>query len=288
MSLAYLGLLGRIIFLGVERIAVKRLGDKADPFAGAFLFFFIGAVLLFPFVFLENGNFLQGPWPYLKGALGSGCFYSVAFVCYVRALSGGEVSLVSPLYNFNVFFLAILALVFLGEPFGVAKGVGLFLLVYGASFLTREGGGFVQSLRALLTDIHCRYMVVASFLIAVGRVADKYLIAEAPPVAYAFVLYMIIAIYIGVFMIVSRRVHTIWPLFKKRPVAATISGAINGYSYLFLLLALKELDVSVAEPASMLGLIVTLILSRMMLHEKIGKRGIAVGIMICGSWCLFL
>jgi len=287
MSLPVLALFGRVVTLGMERIIVKKMGTNADSFCSTFLFFFLGALCLLPFVPSEQPN----TWAFVPKALLSGFFYSVAFVCYVRSLSLEEASLVSPLYNFNVFFLALLAFFWVGEPLSVYKCLGLVLLVYGASHLNRPEhtpSTFFRSMRALLHNRGCQFMIAASLLIAVGRVIDKSNIQNAPPVTYCFFLYLIIAAYVFVYVLIQGRTRGIFYLFRERPWTAMASGAINAYSYLFLLLAITEIDVSVAEPVSMLGMVVTLVLSWWFLGENIRRRWIGVLLMIGGASVMFV
>lgn len=285
-SLPVLALIARIVLLGFERIVVKRLGANADPLAPTFLFFAIGAVLLLPFV---PWNLPLEQWKTMSVSFGAGIFYAAAFTCYVISLSTGEASLVSPLYNSNVLFLALLAFLFLGEPLSLLKIGGLGLLVYGASCLNPQGS-FFKSVRAIVSDRSCRFMVLASLLIACGRIVDAYVVSatklSVDPVAYCFVLYSVIAAYVFVGLLVRRRVRDIVAMLRARPVSATLAGAINGYSYLFLLVAMTRIDVSIAEPASMLSVLVTLFLAHKALHEKIGKRLVAAGIMLVGAWLL--
>lgn len=287
-ALPALALAARIILLGFERIVVKRLGANVDPFAPTFLFFALGAVLLLPFV---PWDLPAEQWKAMTVSFGSGIFYAAAFTCYVHSLSMGEASLVSPLYNANVLFLAVLAFLFLGEPLTLPKLGGLALLVYGASQLNPQGS-FLKSVKAILTDSACRFMVLASLLIACGRVADAHVVSAArlntDPVAYCFVLYSVIALYVLIALLVRKRTGDIVTLMTKRPVAATIAGGINGYSYLFLLVAMTRIDVSIAEPASMLSVLVTLVLARRAFGEQIGKRLVAAVIMLAGAWLLMM
>jgi transporter family protein len=53
-----------------------------------------------------------------------------------------------------------------------------------------------------------------------------------------------------------------------------------------LLFAFTKIAVSVAEPVSMLGMIATVILARLMFKERIGRRLVAVIVMIAGAWFL--
>ncbi|MFP4168621.1 MAG: EamA family transporter [Desulfonatronovibrionaceae bacterium] len=281
MTLAYLALVGRILLLGVERIVVKKMGSGSDCMSAAFLFFFIGAFFVFPFTFLEDAAWLE----MVPRTLSSGVFYSLAFILYVKSLSLGEASLVSPLYNFNVFFLALLAAFFLDENLGIQKILALILLVYGASFLHR-GRHAWESLCFLWKDKACIYMMAASLLIAAGRVIDKAGMASFKPVTYCCVLYFCISLYIFLYIAVRQKTGEIGLLLRTKPGVTTASGMINGFSYLFLLFALTGLDVSVAEPLSMLGILVTLVLSSIVFREKIGFRLIGASIMIAGAWIL--
>jgi len=181
---AYLALLGRIVMLGYERIIVKKLGTGSSSESATFLFFAIAAVFLFPFVFFADPPEDYG---FVKIVFVNSVIYSAAFILYVKSLSLGEASLVSPLYNFNVFFLLLLAVVFLGEAFTVLKVAGLILLVYGASYLNRQKNPFL-SLSALLKDRACVFMIISSMLIAVGRTIDMTVLKYIHPVVYAFAL----------------------------------------------------------------------------------------------------
>jgi transporter family protein len=230
-------------------------------------------------------------WIFIPRALVSGFFYSVAFVCYVRSLSLEEASLVSPLYNFNIVFLAVIAFIFLGESLTLSKGLGLVLLLYGASHLNRSAAkrtSFVQSIRGLLHNTGCRFMMIASLLIAVGRVIDKSNIQAASPLVYCFFLYLIISGYVFVYVLIKGRTRGIVRIMQEQPWTAMASGAINAYSYLFLLVAITTIDVSVAEPVSMLGMVVTLLLSWLILGEDVRRRWFAVLVMLAGAWVMFV
>ncbi|MFO7818311.1 MAG: EamA family transporter [Desulfovibrionales bacterium] len=281
MTLAYLALTARILLLGVERIVVKKMGSGSDCMSAAFLFFFIGGLFLLPFTLLENATWTD----MVPRTMSSGIFYSLAFILYVRSLSIGEASLVSPLYNFNIFFLALLAAFFLGESLGIKKILSLILLVYGASFLQR-GKNVWESLRFLWKDKACVYMMIASMLIAAGRVIDKSGMISFKPVTYCCVLYFCISLYIFIYILARRKSGEISLLLRRKPAVTITSGAINGFSYLFLLYAMTGIEVSVAEPMSMLGILVTLALSSIVFKEKIGYRFIGVCIMIAGAWML--
>ena len=284
MLLSYIALLGRILLLGYERIIVKKLGDKSDSISGAFLFFFIGAIFLFPCLFFVS---MPESFEYLKFAAISSFIYALAFSFYVKSLSEGEASLVAPLYNINVFFLLILAVAFLDEKFTIYKLSGLILLIYGVSHLNKEKG-ILSSLKAIIRDKACFYMIIASLFIAIGRTVDGFIVQKIHHVTYAFTLYTGISLFLFLYLLFTNSLNKTVILIKNKPVIAAISGAINAFSYLFLLFAFKKIEVSIAEPASMLGMVVTVFLAGRVFKENIKERIVGVIIMILGSWLLFI
>jgi transporter family protein len=278
----YLALLARIVVLGYERIATKQLSEGAESVSSAFLIFSIGTLMLAPFILLVEP---PANYTFLVYVAASSFVYSIAFIFYVRALSTGEASLVTPLYNFNVFFLLVLAATFLGETITLSKVGGLILLVYGASFLNKQGG-VMNSLRALFRSKECVYMMLCSMLIAVGRTVDGFAVQSVHPLTYGFALYLGISMFLFMYVVYGRKTHLTSKLVRKKPRYAVLAGAANAFSYLFLLFAFTYLEVSVAEPASMLNVLVTIVLAHYVFKESVKMRLIGALIMVVGAWLL--
>jgi transporter family protein len=282
MALAYLALLGRITLLGYERIVVKQLGQRSNSAGAAFLFFAVAALFLLPFLL-----FVDKPSDYgflLLVTLAS-FTYAIAFALYVESLSTGEASLVSPLYNFNVLFLLILTTILLGETITAFKIAGILLLILGASLLNQERNP-LRSLGMLFKDRACLLMIVCSILMAVGRTIDGFVVQDVPPTLYAFCLYTGISLFLLIYLLLTKKAGEMLALLKSRPKVAIAAGAVNAYAYVLLLFAFTKIDVSVAEPASVLGMIATVILARLIFKERIRRRLVAVGVMIAGAWLL--
>jgi transporter family protein len=279
--MAYLFLLGRIILLGYEKIVVKKVGTDSNSIVTSFLFFGIAVLFLLPFALFHPSFDLSA----LKYGILSGFIYSISFVLYVKSLSIGEASLVGPLYNFNVFFLLILTSIFLKEPFTISKVIGLSLLVYGASFLNRQENLY-KSLYSLFKRKDTLFMMGSSFLIAIGRTIDGFVVGKIDPLFYCFFLYLVISVYQFFYILLRKEVKEVFKLLKEKTLLVTIAAGINAYSYMFLLIAFRSIDVSIAEPLSMLSMLVTLFLAKNVFKEDIRKRIIGVIIMILGAWIL--
>ncbi len=284
MFWVYLALLGRVLLLGYEKIVVKQLSEGEESVSSAFLFFFIAALSLLPLIF-----FVPSPSSYgfLVQVAESSILYAIANIFYVRSLSIGEASFVAPLYNLNLLFLLVLTTVFLGEKLTVFKIGGVVLLIYEASLLGGERG-IISSLKTLVYQKASLFMILASLFTAMGRTIDGGTVSGVDPMIYAFWINFGISIFLGTYMIITKKVYETVSLFKRKSQIATLSGFINSYSYLLLLFAFTKIDVSVAVPFSMLGTLVTVILARFIFGEEIRHRFFAALIMICGVWFLFL
>ncbi len=94
----------------------------------------------------------------------SGVIAVVATSFYFKAAKIEEISRVIPVLYMNNFFILILATIFLGEVFTLQKYIGIFLLVFGAIFISSEkfdmrprkafwimmAGGIIYAINAVL------------------------------------------------------------------------------------------------------------------------------------------
>lgn len=291
LSLAAAAMAGRIALLGLEKNAMKRAGEGRDPVALLFLVGFVGGILILPFAFREP----VGSWSFAPVAALSGLVYFTGITLYVKALSDGEVSLVSPVYSFNVFFLLLLSVLLLGESLSAWKVAGMVLMVWGSSFLNRSAG-WKASVAALCRDRACRTMIAASLLMAVGRIIDARivgLLAENPPtLAYAMVQTVFMAGYAYAVLAWKKGAREgarlPFELLRERPWSSLGAVACNVYAYVLLLFALRGMEVSVAEPLSMLGTLISVVLARVMFGEAIRDRLVGATVMVGGAWLMFL
>ncbi|MBW7997397.1 MAG: EamA family transporter [Candidatus Glassbacteria bacterium] len=284
LYLAYLALAGRVLLTGYERIIFKQVGTGSGSAESVFLIFTTGTLLLAPV-----GFFVEWPadWSFLWIAALASLTYTVQTVFYVKSLSHGEASLVAPLYYFSVFFLLVMAVVFLGESFGPAKIAGLVLLVYGASFLHRKQS-ILHSLQALATDRACQFMIVSSVLVALGRTLDGFMMRSVHPLVYTLALCFFTDVFIFIWLAITGRLGSALEMFRSKLKVGALAGAVDCYSYLLLLIAITRIEVSVAEPASMLGMVVTVILAHFIFGERIKRRLVGVVVMFFGAWLLFV
>jgi transporter family protein len=283
--LSYIALLGRIFLIGIERIIIKGLSKEDNNIIVTFLFFFLALFFFLPFIIFSKK---PDDYSFLKTVIITSIIYTNSFLLYVKSISISEVSLVTPLYNFNVFFLVILTSIFLNEKITIFKILGLILLIYGSSFLTKQQNFFL-SIKALFNNKGSLIMIISSLLIAIGRTIDGSITKiGVSPLFYSFFLYLFITIILFSIILIRRKLKEIIFLLREKTILSFLAGMTNAYSYLFLLISFKKIDVSIAEPSTMLGTIITLIFSKFIFKENIKYRFIGALIMIVGAYLIFL
>lgn len=279
--------MARIIFIAFEKIVVRMLGDRQGNIdfnlSATFLFFIFGAIILTPLAsFIPITNII-----FLLPCYGSSVLYTVYSYSFVTSLATGETSLVTPIYSLNGLILVIFSFIFLSEPFTLTKIIGVILMIVGVSLLKDIRNPF-YSVRYIITDIPSRMMFLAVTSQCLGRIIDKYYLPNVHPVTYSTILYFFIAFNLLVILLIRRKTRTIFKVFKKKPVLSITSGLINGFSYLFLLYAMQQIDLSLAEPLTNLSLVLTLLFSLLLFKENVVEKIPGSFLILFGGWFLYL
>jgi bacterial/archaeal transporter family protein len=284
---SYLALTARIIFIAFEKVVVRMLGDRQGNIdynlSATFLFFIFGALILVPLAsFIPINNFI-----FLLPCYGSSLLYTLYSYSFVTSLATGETSLVTPIYSLNGLILIIFSFFFLSEPFTLTKIIGVILMILGVSLLKDVRNPF-YSIRYIITDIPSRMMFLAVTSQCLGRIIDKYYLPTIHPVTYSTILYFFIAFNLLVILLIRGKTKTILKVFKKKPELSIISGLINGFSYLFLLYAMQQIDLSLAEPLTNLSLVLTLLFSLLFFKENVIEKIPGSILILLGGWFLYL
>ncbi|ENY8355724.1 EamA family transporter [Clostridioides difficile] len=287
MILSYFALLIRVVLLAFERVVVRLLGDEEGDIykniASSFLFFFIGGVCLLPFSIMDRVS----DWSFLIPCYISSLVYSIGSVAYVTSLATGEVSLVTPINSLNSLFLLLLSVIFLGEGLSLAKVAGIIIMI-GGVFILKKVSSFLKNVSVIFNNLPCRLMFLYIFLQSVGRVLDKAFFVQVSPILYSTILYFFVGLNLFIFLAFKKKQKIICEIFTNKKGLSILSGAINGYSYLALLIALNNLELSIAEPFSQVSMIITLILAHFIFKENIKGKIPGSILILIGGWLLLL
>lgn len=271
----------RILLLGYERIAGSKISKDSPTFVAAWGFFFFSFLAFLPFFKLLTFTSL------LRSLL-SGTIYSISFTLYTYALGHEDTSVVAPLYNLNAIFLVFLSSIFLGEKLSVWKVLGAVMMIYGVSYL-KKGENLRISYLNLFKSKGAVSMIVASLLMAFGRIVDRKFTVASDPLAYSVAIYLVISVYILIYGILyGNKPEDYLELVRTKWPHLIAGGICNAYSYYALLKAFDYLGVSVAEPLSMLSVFVTMLFARLLIKERIGLRLLAAVFLVTGAFLVYV
>ena len=131
-------------------------------------------------------------------------------------------------------------------------------------------------------------MIFGSSFIAVGRTIDTFIIRTIDARIYAIMSNLFIGIILLGFALYKKQGAEIPRIFKEKPRTIILAGLVNGWSYLALLIAISILEVTVAEPASLLSVFVTAFLAKRLLDENIEERIPGTILMLIGAIILLI
>ena len=286
IGIVFLG--GRISLLGTERIFLSKnqLG-KYNSVVVASLFFGFASILLLPGLLLvpPNDYTIQTFKPLLFSLLSS-LIYSVGFYSYVKALSQEDASLIAPLYNSSLLWLLILSAVFLPDSLTVTRISGGLVMFLGFFFL--YSGSLKEKLTKIRQSKASLLMISGSMFLAIGRTIDAYAVnLGANEILYAISMNFFVGVYLFVLVIFLKKTDDVKKILSQDKLTMLYGSICNGWAYLFLLTAILYLQVTIAEPASLLSVFVTAYLAKKYLQENVKERLPGIIIMLIGALLLF-
>lgn len=216
----------------------------------------------------------------------SSIIYTFGFFAYVKALSEEDASLIAPLYNSSLLWLLFLGLVFLGENVGILRALGGISMFIGVFFL--YSGNIIEKIQKIKSSRASLLMIGGSFFLALGRTVDTYAIRKIDSRLYAFSILLFAGLFFLIIAIYTKRYDDGIRALQNNLRTVILAGISNGWAYVMLLIAISGLEVTVAEPASLLSVFVTAFLARMILKEEIKERFPGMFLMVFGAILLVI
>lgn len=292
MLFGYLALLSRIFWLGLERPYVKALGRERDSTAATTLYFGLGLLFLAPLVvwqWLSTPGYTAALPLWISAALITSVIYAISFHSYVKAMSVGEVSYLSPLYATAFLWLYALDVLNGNAQLAARPLLGVLLVCAGVVLLNLSGPqGLAALLRALDPRTLLRQpgawgMLVYAFGLATARLIDKSVADIAPPLLYAFINNTP-CVLAGLVILGLRGKLGLMPQLARERPAATWLGSFSGIAaYVSLLFALRYFAPSIVEPVTQLSVFIAVGLGGLWFGEPVRARWLPSILVVLGA-----
>ncbi|MGN0466499.1 MAG: EamA family transporter [Lachnospiraceae bacterium] len=200
----------------------------------------------------------------------SGLATGASWLCYFRALQKGDINKVVPIDKSSTILTILLALIFLNEGITWGKTVSVILIGIGTMLMiskkdsenTSEQKGKSWLIYAILSA------VFASLTAILGKIG----ITQINSNLGTAIRTTVVLIMAWVMVFVSGKQHEVRKIEKRELNFIGLSGLATGASWLCYYRALQEGPASVVVPIDKLSILVTIVFSWIVFHEKLTKK----------------
>ncbi len=223
---------------------------------------------------------LTGVWAWWEGTyvwskpallgIAAGVFVFIGLWAFMKSLKLGETSVSTPIYRISFVITALIAILFLGEPMTLRKGIG-FLLAGASIFL-------ISSFRFGETDLHGRgksILWAVTAMCSVGLLNIVYKLGVANGVSPVMMLHSQAVFFISIAFLYARLTQG-GPRFSRvgwahaSVTALSFTGGIVAF-----LTALQSGEASVVTPIVQLSFAVSVLMATWWLDERFTARKLA-------------
>ena len=208
----------------------------------------------------------------------SGAATGASWLCYFKALQIGDVNKVVPI---------VLAFLFLKEEISIPKlicvvliGIGTYLMI-----TKKETGGEKKSGKSWLF-----YAVLSAVFASLTSILGKVGIEGVNSNLGTAVRTIVVLIMAWIVVFVTGKQNTIKEIDKKELGFICLSGLATGGSWLCYYKALQDGLASVVVPIDKLSIVVTIVFSYIVFHEKLSRKALFGLVLIIGGtlWMVFI
>ena len=227
---------------------------------------------------------------YLLAGLGIGLITGTGSMLYCFGLNDLPVSLVVTLSNLYIVITIVLGIVVLHEPVTVLKIAGLICILAGVLVLAHSPARYAAHTEGSSASTRRQargFVIMGAYvvMIGVGSFLEKPALKGLAATQLNILMGIAMTAVAGIALAVKGP-----PLpMTKRTLGALGVGVMIGTASVFYFLGLRGLPVSVASATSNASVVVTVVLSAIFLHQRLGRaRGAAIVLTLLGATLLAL
>lgn len=216
----------------------------------------------------------------------SGLSTGASWLCYFRALQLGDVNKVAPIDKSSTVLTILLAFLLLGEPVSAPQIVGVLGIGTGTLLMISrketDAGGKPDG-RWLL--VACLSALFASLTSIFGKIG-----VEGVESNLGTAIRTVVVLGMAWLMVfVTGQQKGIRRIGRRDWLFLLLSGLSTGLSWLCYYRALQDGLASVVVPVDKLSILVTIVFSRLILHEKLSRRAaVGLALLVLGTGAMLL
>lgn len=198
----------------------------------------------------------------------SGLATGGSWLCYFRALQLGDVNKVVPIDKSSTVLTILLAAIFLQEGVSLAKGIGVVLIAAGTFLMTEKKQSSGETKSAAWLWYALGSAVFASLTAILGKVG----ISGVESNLGTAIRTGVVLVMSWVMVFVTGKQGELKGIPKKELGFICLSGLATGGSWLCYYKALQDGPASVVVPIDKLSILMTVLFSYLVFHERLTKK----------------
>lgn len=214
----------------------------------------------------------------------SGLATGASWICYFHALQKGDVNKVVPIDKSSAVLTILLALIFLGEGISVGK-IAAVVLIGGGTLLMidrKDTGAKQENQKDWLI-----YAVLSAVFASLTAILGKIGIQGVESNLGTAIRTTVVLVMSWLMVFITGKGKEIRKTDRKELGFITLSGLATGASWLCYYRALQDGPASVVVPVDKLSILVTVLFSWLVFHEKLSKKSaLGLGCMVGGTLLL--
>lgn len=270
---------GSALFAGITSILAKCGIRKTDSTVATAIRTVVVLIFSWLMVFIvgsqsEIGSISSTAWVFL---ILSGLATGASWLCYFKALQCGDINKVVPVDKSSTVITILLAFIFLHEEISLSSAVGVVLIGIGTLMMIEKKD--TQIIQQPKGKRWLLYAVGSAVFASLTSILGKVGISEVESNLGTAIRTVVVLIMAWVMVLVSGKKHELKPIDKNELIFICLSGLATGGSWLCYYRALKDGLASIVVPIDKLSIVITVIFSYFVFHEKLSKKS-AVGLIM--------
>lgn len=279
--------LGSALFAGITSILAKCGIRKTDSDVATAVRTIIVLIFSWVMVFLTGSQSQIGAiggktWLFL---VLSGLATGASWLCYFRALQLGDINKVVPIDKSSVILTILLAFVFLKEEISLAKAAGVVLIGVGTFWMIEKKKSNTE--KTVKGHSWFFYASGSAVFASLTSILGKVGISGVESNLGTAIRTAVVLLMAWLMVFVKGKQHVIKKIPQKELGFICLSGLATGASWLCYYKALQDGLASVVVPLDKLSIVVTVIFSWLVFHERLSKKAV-VGLLLIVAGTLIM
>lgn len=219
----------------------------------------------------------------------SGLATGASWLCYFHALQKGDINKVVPIDKSSTVLTILLALIFLGEGLSMKKAGAVLLIAIGTMLMIVKKQLNPEEQKKETRKDWLLYAVLSAVFASLTAILGKIGIEGVDSNLGTAIRTTVVLVMAWFMVFVAGKGKLVKKIEKKELGFITLSGLATGASWLCFYRALQDGPASVVVPIDKLSILVTILFSWIVFHEKLSKKAcVGLGCIVVGTVALAL